>query len=401
MTTRVNYEERVTGEAAPATIGCSIEQGRAQELLLIENVVNVSTLYDAISELLGGVYTNNGNVDPTDDTRWLGGSPGLTRYLPAQHAIMPWYIASIAGLRGVGGTFQQITNPFVPFQPEIQQYCLYNKYEVTADFGPRPYPVYPDEALTKKTDYAYYADDGSGPTFYTGINEWERFCDIDIKPTNDTISMQVGAMCFNAVGIPVDSRQFPAQPKLYLNNEALTITWYMVPQSYYTSPYSYLRKWRGRVNQDDWETSTFGTYLAGELLYLGCTMKRYTPPFATVTPQYVYEEHANGDVTRTSILPDYNKYCNIEMQFLYTKRKPKSVEVVAPTRNFSYVWQQGHNLMPYFGSVNDPDTSFQRTFVYCSTSPTAAANSCPLWLSFPIEQLFQNPDWNPNGLDTD
>src|SRR5581483_3263460 len=127
---------------------------------------------------------------------------------------------------------------------------------------------------------------------------------------------------------------FTAMPKMFLNNELIKLTWYQVPMRYYTSPNSYLRRFRGRVNQNAWNTTNFGNYAAGELLYLGCNLKRYTPPLANAV--YVLQPG----------LDDFVKYCNLEIMLLYTKRPLGAGPLHAPG-NDNYV-VGGHNLNPYF-----------------------------------------------------
>lgn len=366
MATNFNYLERTTGDDSPFSIGFSMESGRSSILYYVNGIVSYQQIYNIVRELVGDVTT-------------LPSYANLIRTLPVAHPLMPWYCNGVSSMKGVGGVFQQISNPFIPFKPEIQYWCLYNQYHISTDFGPRPYPVYSDQIIGDPIELTWFNSDGEEETFNYS-REWERFVDIDIKPSSDTVSMQLGQMAFNCTGLPRNARPFMAQPKMFLNNEMLTLTWYCVPMSYYTSNNSYLRRFRGRVNQQIWATSSFGTYEPGELLYLGCTLKRFTPPLGNTTITFPGTN-----------LTDFAKYVNIELSFSYTKRNPTEPARDVPT-NRNYV-VGGHNLQPYFGSGND---ALSRTFLYASTVPTDGANSVPLWLSYPPHLLFTNPDFDNN-----
>lgn len=360
MPSTLTYLERTTGEESPFSFGCSLESGRASGLYLLSGVTDPSFIGTAIQELLGDVA----------DTVQSG---QLNRILPRAHPYLPWYVAGISSFRGVGGNFIQVTNTVNPLSPQLTQWCLYNQYHITVDFQPRMYPVF-DNIYVQLVPGSWFKDNGASQSF-TFANEWERFTDIEIAPSPDSVTVQIGQMAFNAVGLPQDAKPFTAMPKMFLNNEMIKLTWYAVPMRYYTSDNSYLRRFRGRVNQNAWNTLTFGNYQPGELLYLGCNLKRYTPPLA------------NQNVVLMQGLYDFSKYCNIEIMLLYTKRPLGASALNTPT-NKNYV-VGGHNLNPYFGAGNE---ALSQTFLYTSTVPSAGTGGAALWRSFPLEILWTDPD---------
>lgn len=301
------------------------------------------------------------------------GFPGLARVLPLQHPFLPYYCNGISKMVGYGGTWQTITTTNFPWYPQVQSYPLYDTYKLQVNFGLRPYPVLPDNVLQQVTETWYPDDWANVGQDYTYIKEYERFTDIEITPSSDTVSVQLGQMAFNAVGLTENSKPFTSTPRIFLGNEMIKFTFYNVPMAWYTSDNSYFRRFKGRVNQNTFTSAALGNYAPGELLYLGCNLKKYTPPLGS---QFIF-----GDTL------DYIKYCNIELLFSYTKRT-LGAEPLFPPVNKNYV-VGGHNLNPFFGSGNEP---LSRSFLYTSTVRTGSADSAPYWLSFPMQILWSNPD---------
>jgi hypothetical protein len=358
------YAERTNGDQAPTTVQASMETGRAQELYLLEEVTSVDTLYDAIKELIGDVQTF-----PNTDGK-------LTRTLPRQHPFMPWF-ASDMSFRGVGGLYIPETNPYIPFSPRIDNWCLYNKYEFTVQFQPRPYPVVSDQYIGDAVDGDWFPFENGGTTIenFKYWKEYERFVNLEEVPTSDTVTLQYGNLVFDAIGLPQDARPFVASMKQFLNNSMMKMTWWQVPYTYWTATNSYLKSFRGRVNQNELATHSMGTFPRGSLLYLGCNAKSYTPPLGN-----------NQTTLPGTNIPDFTKYCNIEMQFLNTQRT-RGADPLNPINNSNAV-AQGHNLQPFLGTASD---TLNATFLYAATSPTSGPNSFPLWKSCPMELLWTNP----------
>lgn len=364
MSTEFNYLEWVSDGASPATVGFTLTSGQSNEVYLLQNVSSINDLYAAFVELVGDVGTTNG--------------ARLTRTLPVRHPFMPFYCVAVSSFQGYGQPFRQISNPPLPFIPEISNYCLYENYRFNVNFQPVPYNILSDEVIGNDQAGFWFPENGTGTIEeeFTYAREWERFVDWEPVASDDNVTQQQGTMAFNAAGLPMDARPFLAQPRLYLNNEMIKFTWYNVPFQYINSDFSYLRRFRGRVNQSTWETETFGTYQPGELLYMGYKIKKYTPPFS----------NANYTIPGTGIT-EFQKNCDIEIMCMATRRELGALPLVTPT-NKNYVLT-GFNSQPYIGSANDPLT---RTFLYANTTPSNGSRAVPLWLSFPIEILFSNPD---------
>ena len=364
MATSLVYYESTTGDQSPSTFGCTMESGRGNGTYYLTGVTDVSDIYTAITELLG-------------DVQYTPGAGPLVRTLPRQHPFLPWYVAGISSMKGIGGNYQLINNPGTPFTSQFTSYALYSEYVINVDFQPRPYPIFDDVYITGTSQtWIPETSGGANTVNYTSYNEWERFTDIDADPSSDSVTVGVGQMAFNATGLANDAFRFTGMPKMFLNNEMLKLTWYCVPYRYYSSSNSYLRKFRGRVNQNAWNTLAFGYFGVGELLYLGCKPKKFTPPLG------------NNTVVLSQGVIDYAKFCNIEMTFLRTIRLLGATPLNAPT-NGNYV-AANHHLTPFFGSGTQ---ALSHTFLYTSTVPTSGSSSAPLWLSGPIpECLFLDPD---------
>ena len=170
-----------------------------------------------------------------------------------------------------------------------------------------------------------------------------------------------------------NAKEIQNQIRMFLPNQVLRLTWYQVPFRFITSSNSVFNKYKGRVNQTDWN-GPFGPtpipagatpmFPAGSLLYLTYKPTIYTPPL-----------QALGNVFNKGSA--YERMCDIEFDFLWTTRLGTSLP--ANPTNLNYV-VDGHNLQPF------PPA---RVFYYATSTD---GHAVPSWLSFPIEELWTDPD---------
>lgn len=362
MATLFDYLEWVGDGASPSTMTFSTSIGQSNEIYLLKNITTFQQLQICIRELIG-------------DSIAIPQQPGLIRTLPLRHPIMPWYCIGCNSFQGYGQPYIPKVNPFQPFIPQVAKWCLYQNWRLQLNFQPLPYPVLSNQVLGNWEDGEWYRDNGTLQK-YTYAKEWERMCIYTPQQSDDNVTAQHGYLAFNALNLPENARTFLAQPRLYLNNEKMSITWLNVPFSYITSNYSYLKRFRGRVNQSSWSTKNFGSFGPGEVLYLGYSTKIYNQPFDNNT--YAYPGFN---------IPDFKRNCDITLNFMTTNRTLEEVPLNEP-QNPNWI-AGGFNLQPFIGDGTEPNS---RTFLYASTTPHSGAFSRPLFDSFPIQILFSNPD---------
>jgi hypothetical protein len=154
-----------------------------------------------------------------------------------------------------------------------------------------------------------------------------------------------------------------------LPNETIKIIWYRVPYRYVKSANSYLNRFRFRVNQKAWEN-----YGPGELLYAGYTPRRFSPPIVGLDPAW------ESGVFSTE------KLCDITLEFIRTSREAETIPstTLPPYSDTNRSWvMAGHNLLPHFRD---------RKFYYASVNNADPTKQFPMFLSFPLELLFVDPD---------
>ena len=153
------------------------------------------------------------------------------------------------------------------------------------------------------------------------------------------------------------------------------ITWYCVPYQYVLSDNSYFDKYVGYVNQQ----TIFGWKPGQALVQSVKTVNIYTPPFPEFT-------NYTG-----SLAPSQDKLCDIEITILDCPRVaanrivPVNQSHVIDGHNSSYFRlgqlayynELGRDLVPLLGIRLPP------------------GQGQPLFPSFPLDLLFQNPDGPP------
>lgn len=309
--------------------------------------------------ILGGVNTDVGNGR-------------LSRILPLAHPQWPWLYAVHYDVRGIGAPV--FTAGISPLEAlPMPAFALYPVYEVTIDFENRDYAVLPDDNI-ETLPWTWFDVDGSTQETTIAM-EWLRFTSYQAQPQNDWVTATIGnglrfitANGSGNTGTDPGAKggaPIPTMPRALLPNEIIKMTWHFVPYRYYSSPNSYLRRFRGRINQFAWYN-----WGRGELLYLNANPIRFTPPLL---------QPANWIFGSTTV----DKWCDLELYFMATKRD--GVNVPSSVTNPNSV-AAGHNLLPWHG-----DNQF-----YYAENP---ATHMPFFQSFAMELLFTDPDVTSGSAD--
>jgi len=354
------YEDMGEGSNEVAKVGFTPEGGRCGRIWQItpENIEDLISAYPAI---LGSCAYE------------ASGTGKLNRTLPLADPLYSWlYASSMPGIEGYGKYNQVDADPTLE-APGFPKGTLWDQYRLSVESLPRPFPILPDSAINVYTASWYSETAGTVEVDYNVCDEQFRYCTWDEVPQSDYITQQKGTMTFNSVD-GANSKGYAAMPRFYLPNSLYTITWYYVPIRLLISPNSYLRRWKGRINQHTMYGPDGLTFEPGELLYLNYSQKMFTPPIQNL----VTLGGGGGTIVSTE------KFAHITLNFLATKRKLFSAPSVAPT-NLNYV-VGGHNLMPW----NDGN------FRYAAVG-TPASGGRPSWLSAPLDTLFTDCD-SPGGV---
>ena len=366
-----DYDER-TGDVSPASASFT-ERSQTASAPYITEPVAFKDLPNRLIDVLG--YTG---------TRVLSGENAgkLNRVLPLRHPQYQWLFADSFRPRGVGTDNALVTPSPGPGSAIIPQFPLYKTYECDISFSQRDYNCWQDKDVKLVTDTGYRKD-GTSYAF-TFANEWMRFCKFESSPMNNFISAQQGAMKFRngGTGLAPDGFQYQDAPRMYLPDSALRVTWLGVPYRYLTSPNSYLRKFVGHVNQQDWgdepDGAKYGPYKAGALLYHGARPVNIRQNVVPDEGLLAASTGGNGFARA--------RVCDLELDFTITERTVGD-PANAPTFANKNRVVAGHNLLPHLG---------RRAFFYATTfddaAPTDQAKWVPSFNSFPFSLLFTDPD---------
>ena len=354
---------------------------------------------------------------------WLGTTLNLSnngrlqRQLPICHPyVQEWIAKSVVSIQG-RGQFDMVESEGVQIDNTADPYpnfALFDQYEATVNFGPPDYYLFQDEDIpiyNTASNQGYYwpyslpsntLPKGGLPFYY--CPEWYRFTDYIEEPIDNNITGRQGMTQFWAPGLngtgnlaKVDGAQFSDMPKQYLPDAIVRFQWLQVPYRYVTSPNSFLKRYKGFINQNPFPpdlppgVGAMPVYQPGELQYLSFKAKKYTRPPIRITtdPNNIFSAYLNNPN-----FMGYSKLCDIELTFLATRRAyPNRNETPPIPNNFNYV-VGGHNLMPA--------TSLDRLFHYAQTVWAAAGNpsafnvndprSRPFLYSAPLELLWMDPD---------
>ncbi len=376
--TQLTYLEKVDKSGtSPAQSGFSVDGGRSVRPYYISGP-SQDDLIAGIQEIIGGT------------TYAAVGDGRLVRTPPLADPVYPWlYATSVPTIVGVGGEFTiEDADPTLEVPP-VDQYPLYPGYFVHVEFKPRPYAVSVNDDIQSYTETYYPINDagaGNGQTvnFY---DEWIRYVDFNEVPTEDYVTAQMGQMEFvtnHTLTPDANNAPFPGSPRIFLPNSFVEFTWYQVPLRLLTSSFSYIKRFRGRINQTqlNWPG---GPYAPGEMLYLSYKNTNYTPP----VQQQILNPFGNASVFST------DKLTNITLRFLRTNRYVGDVPTLASlgVNNRNYIlggadpgtglWNGGHNALPWLQD---------RQFHIALTTAATNTNRWPSFLSAPLNVLFTDPD---------
>lgn len=320
------------------------------------------------------------------------GDGRIRRQLPLRHPAYSWMFAESCAPQGVGSEHTMTTLTDGVGSPVIPAFVLHENFNYRITFSPRPYNSWQDKDV-RLVDGVYYPKDDTGSgggTAYKAAEEWLRFTTFDLAPLNNFITAQQGQMKFRASATgagspPPDGIQYQDSPRMYLPDSLLRVRWYEVPYRYLTSDNSYLLKFVGHINQDDFgfpeaNGGALKPFTKGSLLYLGANPTRiYTPPI----PSEGILSRNFGDSFQRSRL------CDLELTFMFTARKIGST--TGDTPSFAAVNRNwvvgGWNLLPWLTT---------RKFYYATSyDPDDATNQAkwrPTYNSFAYPLLFTDPD---------
>ncbi len=205
---------------------------------------------------------------------------------------------------------------------------------------------------------SWFDEDGDPTSEAPYATEWYRFTDYEDFPQPEIITANQGQMYMVTGAGPTDQTVFQGFPRITMPQSLIKFRWYQVPFSYIESLNSYIKKYIGYVNQND-----FYGWPAGSLLYQGYNAPKYTPPVPEIEPGY-------GGTTFSTA-----KLCDIEFTWLFTQREPEYVPTLTNENWIPY----GHNCQPWFST---------RKFYYVKSNAAGQA----IFPSFPFELLFTDPD---------
>lgn len=358
---------------APDELEATTESGTKTELWRLEAdsdspaLPTLADVHDKIEEILGSTGFPVSTVRPG----------GIDRVLPracASYQNMYAYNVKVAPVRDTDSYEVKVADPLELLEaPPLPHYVQWNAWDFTIKFAPRPYALVSDNSIGPIA-YAAYADDGTtyGAAYYP---EWLRYTDIRVEPrSDDLLKAKAAKMAFmTGDGSPPNGRFYQGLATMPLGLDNVFVDWYAVPYRYVRSAASLLRRFKYRVNQDEWEG-----YQPGELLYKGFSVKRYSPPMAETDPDW------GGEF---STVFSSEKLCNITLEMVscagrVTTNPPAYVDLggTVPNRNWII---GGHNALPNFRD---------RLFYYTPVVDADPALRFPSYLSVPFHRLFQDPD---------
>jgi hypothetical protein len=383
--------EEATDTLSPASEGVSAEDGastRVWRTPLDKAVTDYGDVIDTEVFFVGSCETGLGAGQVITHK--------LNRVLPmADPARTGWFTRKVNSVRGVmnrnapgvpQGFTKAIDGPL-----GLPQYTVYPIYEFNVTTGPRPYPVVNNAAVTVYTSgengeaLDFFWPDRKTTSKFIYADEWKRFTsEPKDVPQNDYVTAQQGQFYFRCQGGAVPNRYaFTGMPRILLRTSVVSITLFMAPLRWIKSRNSYIRRFRGLVNQLPWledprdgRKKVFG---AGSLLYVNYAYEDFCPALASL-------ETAFPAISR--ICPEIKALphlCNVTFTFLRTDRL--ATNPITPAWPGDMV--NGHNCLPWFETPN--------LFYYSTTSGAGfgaanPANWWPMFGSFPVQLLFTDPD---------
>ena len=345
----------------------------------------------------------------------------LIRTPPMAHPQYRWlYADKISSIRGIGLLRQDQDDPssaLVAFQTQATNsfqltapyFGIYSKYEVTVEFGPRPYLALGDDAmnLLAQPFPEIYKITGNGAIYYNDngqqvnvvgnpYRENIRYTTFTSETSAEYLTLKGGTYKFssdfdgtNPTGsVNINNVEIPGfYGKTLIPKTTLKMTWFDVPYNFVnpidaasTNIYSGL----GRVNQN-----IFYGYAPGKLLYAGFS---YTQKMKNQFTRDI-DDYLNANILNSQNLNEI-LLADITFNFLflpfnsYSKNGgpyPSSPKGVLNPNNLSYV-NAGHNLaqananLKYYPVVANDLTG--------AKAPPLSQRKKPPYLSYPFELMF-------------
>ncbi len=279
--------------------------------------------------------------------------------------------------------------PAVRAQPVASRYPEYPEYRGRVEFSLRNYQVLPDYYIIGNNGI-WYNDAGEEEVFEF-VNEYDRFLEIDEKFDPKIITATQGQLIFRTDSRSApDGAAFAGQPRLPLPETTITAVWRQVPYRFVSSRKSFLKRWAMRVNQHEWTIQDY-YFEPGELLYLGFSYTRYTPPF----PRLLQDNQLIDPFGHKPFPNSIEKWCDITLTFSRVTR-----EVADPPQLPNRNWIANHqNALPWFGpgTVSAPARGFHYVCSFDPTNPDNRNYWQPTYLSAPLATLFMDPDYYLNN----
>lgn len=323
-----------------------------------------------------------------------GGAGSLVRLMPMADPQIPSLYADSVNVRiddslEAYDDFQAPTSRFaVP--PIVRGYSRWNCYHLDVTFSARPYTVLPNERMTSAQLTWYDEDDF--PWLLTYKPEWLRYVQWFVDDVDSRVSASVGSVMRYLVpsGDPagVNDTVYTGIPDMIVPDQKVVARLFAIPARYLTSTNSYLLRYKGYVNQYDWNG-----FPRGSLLYLSTRVIRaYTPPqFTPREQERILGQGGGAFVNALAGSFAAEPLVDVELSYIYTARELRDAAneppaLKHPNRNWV---TSGHALQPHFQS---------RQFLYAHTGATAAAGPPdystwnPQYPSCAHEILWQDPD---------
>jgi len=372
----LEYEE-VFDNDSPMVAGFTIRQSMAKGAYIVTGVEDRLDLFDIPQDILGYTF-----IDETTQQ--------LRRIPPRCHPVYPnLYASAITSIQGLGQpTVETSAEPLLVDGVTFPTYGLYAGYKVEVEFSTRTdlpltdtYVSYIDGNTIIDPVLGdggiYYPSDTNVPYKFAYYTENGRYTYFTQTPKEDFITFQQGNMEFKSADADINGKLFTDSPRMFLPNSEIIIHWLQVPYAYVVSANCKFDHWRGRINQGDFLLNN-RVFSAGSLLYNSWSVTRYTPP-ETSTP---------GLDGFTGLIR--GQLCDIQFRFLYTDRKDIAGAGAFDFTKFKYNWlPKGWNLQPNF---------LKRVFSFTHNKDADQTNWYPNFLSFPMDDLFQNPDDSTVGV---
>lgn len=343
-----------------------------------------------IIELLGGTDERVSELIPD---RAPGGPGSISRRLPLcdpdYYSLFCDNVAISVDPDEFYGDGGSLTPYYLQATP-VEGFANYSAYAFNVKFSAKPYAIVHNDRMEIQDLVFYDEADARFRLYY--YQEWLRYCTYSASALDTRVRATIrSGMRFRApglshAGLPVDGAPCDSIPDFAVPDSLLTITWMGVPQRYITSPTSFLKKYRGRINQTEFTNGVDSTWPAGSLLYQGYTVaKTYTqqPTFVPVPFDEATSNFYEGTFAASRLV-------DLQLMFIDTTREPGVEPAVGSTPNRNWI-AAGHNLLPHFPTKKFLYVTSQGG-INVADDAAGQASWVPSYLSIPFEILFQDPD---------